>query len=127
MTAPLTRCRAALLSVLIFLAPAYLQSQHNLDDHRAVMAVYHENEDERLAGIPQVLERVFLEAGIQSVTYSAEGVSLEQVQKACDEAGARWGLTVRTSFKDERLYWHFSVYDAQERSVMGSDSFDAAF
>jgi hypothetical protein len=91
------------------------------------MAVYHENGDESLAGIQQVLERVFFEAGIQSVTYNAEGVSLEHIQTACDKAGARWGLMARTSLKDGRLYWHFSIYDAQDRAIQGSDSFDAAF
>jgi hypothetical protein len=94
-----------------------------LDDTGAVMAVSHENEHDHLVSIPLALEQAFVAEGILSVTYSGAEFPPDRVHEACVNAGARWGLTVRTSFKDGRLSWRFGVYDAKERSYRGSDSF----
>ena len=120
--------RRNLVFLIFLLFPFYLQAQNT-----AVVVVNHEgiaeNPDVRrtIEHTVSAMEEAFSNEGFDIVKRiqdnSAGGIPLEVAHTAAVEAEARWALTVYTHLEGSRLSWHFSVYDAEDHIVRGTDTF----
>lgn len=128
------------LSMALLILPLEAQSPPNepaaLDAAAAILFIsregYAEQEDPEIRRsidyVAQATENAFSPVGItirqnQVTDDNLEGISPEQIQVACREAGVRWGITVYTRFSEERLSWRISIYDGAEGFFRASDAF----
>ena len=122
---------------IVFLPDLRVMAQETtspLDGKTAVVIYNHYGSDEADPKLKPEIEytvyaadSVFWEKGIRAhVPYINDtdgSFTPEDYQKRCEDAGARWALTVYTTFSSGRLSWRFSLYDAEEKIVRATDLF----
>jgi hypothetical protein len=59
--------------------------------------------------------------------YTVDDMSTESVRAQCQAQLVRWAVLVETEFKNEHLFWSFSVYDANGDFIRAQDALSIFF
>jgi hypothetical protein len=100
----------------------------------AVLVFYHQGRDQvspdlyanidyTVYSIDAAFYDAEVEVQIPYINGNADSFTSKELQRYCDDAGARWAITVYTTYSNERLTWRFSVYDAEDNFVRVSEAF----